>query len=132
MPSPTFTLVQTYAAGRLTVAHFDLYRLGSADELDEIGLSDAVSEGAVLIEWPERGAGRLPEDRLDIRFEIEGSGRRAELSGSGTWRGRIERTAPCGPSSTRRASQAPPAATCKATARPAGSSACATVSPPPS
>ena len=92
VPSPTFTLVQTYAAGRLTVAHFDLYRLGSADELDEIGLADAVSEGAALIEWPERGDGRLPEDRLDIRFEIEGDGRRAELSGSGDWRARIERT----------------------------------------
>ncbi len=92
VPSPTFTLVQAYAAGRLTVAHFDLYRLGSADELDEIGLADAVTEGAVLIEWPERGDGRLPEDRLDISLEIEGSGRRAELFGSGAWRGRIERT----------------------------------------
>ena len=92
VPSPTFTLLQTYAAGRLTVAHFDLYRLGSADELDEIGLADAVSDGAVVIEWPERGDGRLPADRLDIRFEIEGNGRRAELCGSGAWRDRITRT----------------------------------------
>ena len=38
VPSPTFTLVQTYSAGRLTVAHFDLYRISTADELDEIGL----------------------------------------------------------------------------------------------
>ncbi len=91
VPSPTFTLVQTYAAGRLTIGHFDLYRLGSADEIDEIGLSDAAAEGAVLIEWPERGAGRLSEERLDIRFEIEGNGRRAALSGSETWRERIAR-----------------------------------------
>ena len=65
VPSPTFTLVQTYDAGRLAIGHFDLYRLGAADELAEIGLSEAVSEGAVLIEWPERGADRLPAERLD-------------------------------------------------------------------
>ena len=92
VPSPTFTLVQTYAADRLTIGHFDLYRLGSADEMDEIGLADAVTEGAVLVEWPERGEGRLPAERLDIRFEIEGEGRRAEVSGGKAWRGRIERT----------------------------------------
>ncbi len=91
VPSPTFTLVQTYAAGRLAISHFDLYRLGSADELDEIGLADAVAEGAVLVEWPERGDDRLPGDRLDIRFEIDGNGRRAELAGGEAWRGRIER-----------------------------------------
>ncbi len=92
VPSPTFTLVQTYDTGRLTVAHFDLYRLGSADELTEIGLTEAMADGAVLIEWPERGDGRLPDDRLDIHFDIEGDGRRADLSGSDAWRARIERT----------------------------------------
>ncbi len=92
VPSPTFTLVQTYDGGRLTIGHFDLYRLGSAEEIDEIGLADAAADGAVLIEWPERGEGRLPEDRLDIRFEIAGDGRLAELSGSPAWRSRIERT----------------------------------------
>src|SRR5512135_1497738 len=45
VPSPTFTLVQTYAGDRLTISHFDLYRLGSADEIGEIGLADAVAEG---------------------------------------------------------------------------------------
>ena len=92
VPSPTFTLVQTYAAGRLTIGHFDLYRLGSAEELDEIGLGDAVTEGAVLIEWPERGDNRLPADRLEIRLDMAGDGRRARLFGSSTWRARIERT----------------------------------------
>ena len=92
VPSPTFTLVQTYAGGRPTIGHFDLYRVGSADELDEIGLSDAVSEGAVLVEWPERGEGRLPADRLTIHLEIDGNGRRAALSGSPAWRDRIART----------------------------------------
>ncbi len=92
VPSPTFTLVQTYVTARLTIAHFDLYRLGSADEVNEIGLADAVAEGAALIEWPEHGEGRLPEDRLAIHFEIAGGGRRADISGGEMWRSRIERT----------------------------------------
>ncbi len=92
VPSPTFTLVQSYAAGRLTIGHFDLYRLGTASELDEIGLADAVAEGAVLVEWPDRGEGRLPAERLDISLEIAGSGRLAELSGGAAWQARIART----------------------------------------
>ncbi len=92
VPSPTFTLVQTYGPARLSVAHFDLYRLAAADELDEIGFADAAVEGAVLVEWPERAEARLPAERLDIRFEIDGSGRRAEISAGGTWPTRIART----------------------------------------
>lgn len=82
VPSPTFTLVQTYALPRLTVAHFDLYRL-SPDELDEIGFSDAADHGAVLIEWPERAGDRLPDERLDVALAINGNGRRATVSGVG-------------------------------------------------
>ena len=52
-PSPTFTLVQAYQL-RLPVSHMDLYRLGSPEELDELGLDDALSEGAALVEWPEK------------------------------------------------------------------------------
>src|SRR4051812_49196437 len=63
VPSPTFTLVQFYEGTRLNVAHFDLYRLSSADEAYEIGLDEALDEGAAVIEWPERLAGRLPRDR---------------------------------------------------------------------
>jgi tRNA threonylcarbamoyl adenosine modification protein YjeE len=82
VPSPTFTLVQTYVTPRLTVAHFDLYRL-TGDELDEIGFADAPNDGAVLVEWPERAGGRLPEERLDVALAIAGNGRRAAVSGSG-------------------------------------------------
>ena len=52
VPSPTFTLVQFYEGARLNVAHFDLYRLTSADEAYEIGLDEALDEGAAVIEWP--------------------------------------------------------------------------------
>lgn len=92
VPSPTFTLVQGYATARLTIAHFDLYRLGSPDEVDEIGLADAVGEGAVLIEWPERGEGRLPAERLAVELAIAGDGRQAALSAGAAWQERIGRT----------------------------------------
>jgi tRNA threonylcarbamoyl adenosine modification protein YjeE len=81
VPSPTFTLAQTYADGRLTVTHFDLYRLTSPEELDEIGFAEAAAEGAVLVEWPERAGDRLPKECLDIAFAIAGTGRRAMVTG---------------------------------------------------
>lgn len=91
VPSPTFTLVQFYEGARLNVAHFDLYRLSSPDEAYEIGLDEALDEGAAVIEWPERLEGRLPSDRLDIEIALSDSdsqGRRARLAGHGAWEGR--------------------------------------------
>jgi len=88
VPSPTFTLVQFYEGEGLAVAHFDLYRLTSADEAWEIGLDEALDDGAAVIEWPERLQGRLPPDRLDIEISVEGDARRARLSPVGAWEGR--------------------------------------------
>ena len=87
VPSPTFTLVQFYE-GSINVAHFDLYRLADADEAYEIGLDEALDDGAAVIEWPERLAGRLPPDRLDVEIEFSGEGRRARLTPHGAWEGR--------------------------------------------
>ena len=92
VPSPTFTIVQTYAAGRLTVAHFDLYRISSPDELDEIGLSEAADDGAVLVEWPERAEGRLPAPGLEIAFAMAGEGRRVTVAASGPIGDRLVRS----------------------------------------
>ncbi|HET6971536.1 MAG TPA: tRNA (adenosine(37)-N6)-threonylcarbamoyltransferase complex ATPase subunit type 1 TsaE [Phenylobacterium sp.] len=91
VPSPTFTLVQFYEGARLGVAHFDLYRLESADEAYEIGLDEALDEGAAVIEWPERLGGRLPPDRLDVEIGFalgEDEGRRVRLIPHGAWEGR--------------------------------------------
>lgn len=89
VPSPTFTLVQFYE-GSVPVAHFDLYRLTSADEAFELGLDEALEEGAAVIEWPQRLEGRVPPDRLDIEiaFDETGEGRRARLTPHGAWEGR--------------------------------------------
>jgi len=92
VPSPTFTLVQTYAAGRLPLAHFDLYRLAGPEEIDEIGLDEALAAGAALVEWPERAGQRLPADRLDIAFDIAGEGRVAAIGGSPDAMARLART----------------------------------------
>jgi tRNA threonylcarbamoyladenosine biosynthesis protein TsaE len=84
-PSPTFTLVQTYETPRLSIAHFDLYRLASADEAFELGLDEALDEGAAVIEWPDRLGHHLPPDRLDVELAFEGAARRARLTPHGAW-----------------------------------------------
>lgn len=91
VPSPTFTLMQQYDLPGLQVAHFDLYRLGDANELRELGLDDARHAGVVLIEWPEIAAHELPADRLEVRLEDAGAGRTARLSAFGSWAGRLAR-----------------------------------------
>jgi tRNA threonylcarbamoyladenosine biosynthesis protein TsaE len=90
VPSPTFTLVQFYDGPRLKVAHFDLYRLSDPDEAYEIGLDEALEEGAALIEWPERLQGRLPPDRLDVEIALgdDTEGRRVRIVPHGAWEGR--------------------------------------------
>lgn len=90
VPSPTFTLIQTYDTPDLLITHADLYRLDDPEDLRELGLGDALDEGAVLMEWPDR-MGALPGDRLDIVLGLEGDGARiARLTAHGaSWVGRL-------------------------------------------
>ena len=73
VPSPTFTLVQIYDGHRdgenLTIWHFDLYRLKTAEEIYETGFEEALSDGISLIEWPERAGNLLPRNRLIVHLE---------------------------------------------------------------
>jgi len=95
VPSPTFTLVQTYALACQTVVHADLYRISDPADLSELGLEEVAGGGVTLIEWPEVAAALLPADRLDLRFSVPLSGqetlRQVRLSGLGTFGPRVER-----------------------------------------
>lgn len=68
VPSPTFTIVQTYEAGDLDIWHADLYRLGHPDDVIELGLADAFEEALCLIEWPDRLGEFTPENALHLTF----------------------------------------------------------------
>lgn len=68
VPSPTFTLVQTYETADFDIYHFDLYRIKSADEIFELGAEEAIYEGVCLIEWPEKIKSLLPESYLKIHI----------------------------------------------------------------
>lgn len=66
VPSPTFTLVQTYDSPKGLLWHFDLYRLKHADEVYELGWEEALGGGIILLEWPERLEGMRLPPHLDI------------------------------------------------------------------
>ena len=96
VPSPTFTLLQTYETTGITIYHFDLYRIESPDEVIELGVEDAFSDGISLIEWPGRMGYWLPPNRLDVTLTSSGkenqeSGRSVTLSApSATWGNRLQ------------------------------------------
>lgn len=69
VPSPSYTLVQTYAAGALEIWHADLYRLGDPGEVAELGLEDAFAHALVLVEWPDRLGDARPARALTLRLE---------------------------------------------------------------
>jgi tRNA threonylcarbamoyl adenosine modification protein YjeE len=92
VPSPSFTLVQDYPLPGLTIRHVDLYRIEDAAELGELGIADLGDDEALLIEWPERAAGLLPADRLEIRIDQGESAeaRKLELIGGPSWSDRLD------------------------------------------
>ncbi len=91
VPSPTFTLLQTYECPPGTIYHFDLYRLERAEDALELGIEEAFADGITLIEWAERLDGLLPADRLEVRLApgADAGARRATLTGHGYWRAKL-------------------------------------------
>lgn len=93
VPSPTFTIVQTYETARLEIAHLDLYRIADASELDELGLED-MRAGVVLVEWPERAPELKAENMLRVALMAspdKPEAREITLEGAGSWAGRVAR-----------------------------------------
>lgn len=70
VPSPTFTLVQTYETSQGEIWHTDLYRLTHIDELAELGLEDAIEDAITLIEWPDRLGPLTPQRHLTLTFSF--------------------------------------------------------------
>jgi tRNA threonylcarbamoyladenosine biosynthesis protein TsaE len=84
--SPTYTLLEYYPFAQFAVAHFDLYRLGDAEELEYLGYRDYLNPQTLcLIEWPQRAAGYLNAVDLAIELEYDSAGRRLELAAGSDW-----------------------------------------------
>jgi tRNA threonylcarbamoyl adenosine modification protein YjeE len=93
VPSPTFTLVQTYDETRVPVAHADLYRIGSAQELDELGFDELIRTHVLAVEWPEKMLDENHPDRLLIELSGSGSHRDAVITAQGAWEQALARNA---------------------------------------
>ena len=92
VPSPTFTLVQTYETDIAPIWHFDLYRLETSEEIYELGWEDALYDGILLIEWPERLGELAPAEHLEIRLQHTNQNtqsRTINLTPHGQWDARL-------------------------------------------
>lgn len=90
VPSPTFTLVQTYLAPEFEIWHADLYRLSHPDEAIELGLTEAFESALCLVEWPDKLGSDRPKTALTLRFSTHSEGRKAQfLSDNEAWAERL-------------------------------------------
>lgn len=83
IPSPTFTLVQTYAHPAGDIWHADLYRLSHPDEVIELGLDEAFSTAICLVEWPDRLGNLAPQNAIHVALSAAGDGRSARIAFDG-------------------------------------------------
>ena len=81
VPSPTYTLVQTYEMPNFELWHCDMYRLERPEDGYELGLMDAFEEAVCLIEWPDKLGELIPKDAMRIEIAFDGEGRKVTLTG---------------------------------------------------
>jgi len=81
VPSPTYTLVQTYEMPQFELWHCDMYRLERPEDGYELGLMDAFEEAVCLIEWPDKLGELIPDDAMRIEIAFDGEGRKVTLAG---------------------------------------------------
>jgi N-acetylmuramate 1-kinase len=97
VPSPTFTLMQTYELPQFPLVHVDLYRVSAPAELVELGFDDLPEHAVLLLEWPDRAEGLLPPDRLDVSLtlapKLKLEFRHARITGYGALAPRVDRMA---------------------------------------
>lgn len=77
--SPSYVLLNEYDAKDFTVFHLDLYRLGSPEEIYELGITDFTEEGILFIEWPDIAEEILPKERIEIYFEVIDNYRKVKI-----------------------------------------------------
>ncbi len=80
VPSPTFTLLQTYSAEAFDIYHYDLYRLEKPAEIFELGVEEAFYSGVSLVEWPERMGAFSPRNMWQVNIEMTPDGRKITVS----------------------------------------------------
>ena len=85
IPSPSFSLVQSYDALRVPVVHADLYRISSPAEVAELGLEEFLTKSLMIIEWPEKLPENFSPDHLKISFTGSGDTRDLKLEAAGMW-----------------------------------------------
>ena len=90
VPSPTFTVVQTYQAEDVEIWHCDLYRLSSTQEVFELGLDEAFVQAICLIEWPDRLGNLAPDGALLLTFAAHDAHHSVAFSGTGRWSRTLE------------------------------------------
>jgi tRNA threonylcarbamoyladenosine biosynthesis protein TsaE len=92
VPSPTFTLLQTYDLPGGPVWHYDLYRLAAPDDVWELGWEEGLADAIALVEWPQRLGDLLPAGRLDVELKPGDNdlARRASLGPHGDWAARLD------------------------------------------
>jgi len=81
VPSPTYTLIQTYDCPDFELWHCDMYRLERPEDGYELGLEDAFEDAVCLVEWPNKLGALFPQDALSIHIEFDGEGRKLSLTG---------------------------------------------------